>query len=173
LLGVPALVGRTIADIDDQRDGGSDGPVAMLSYGFWQRQFGGALNAIGQRITIEHVPFTIVGVTPPAFFGADVGRTFDVIVPIGTDSLVRGRQKPARSEIVLLAHGDRTASSRSDNRQRHRRLAGSDAGDSTSDDPGEFPGAISRAIPGWTRGPLRWYPPHEVRPASVSATSVR
>ena len=87
-LGVPALVGRTFSDADDRRDGGPDGPVAVISYGFWQRQFGGSASAIGRTITLENVPFTIVGVTPPEFFGADVGRTFDVIAPLNIEPLV-------------------------------------------------------------------------------------
>ena len=45
---------------------------------------------IGRSLTIERVPFTIVGVTPPRFFGVDVGRTLRVAVPIGTVTLVRG-----------------------------------------------------------------------------------
>ena len=87
-LGVTALVGRTFSDLDDQRGGGPDGPVAVISYGFWQRQFDGAVNAIGRTVTLENVPFTIVGVLPPDFFGADVGRTFDVIVPLNAEPLV-------------------------------------------------------------------------------------
>ena len=67
-LGVTALVGRTFSEADDQR--------------------GGAATAIGRTVTLENVPFTIVGVTPPAFFGADVGRTFDVIVPLNTEPMV-------------------------------------------------------------------------------------
>src|SRR5439155_15619843 len=53
--------------------------------------FGGAASAIGAPLTIEGKPFTIIGVTPPAFFGAEVGRWFDVAVPIGTEPLMRGR----------------------------------------------------------------------------------
>ena len=41
VLGVPALVGRTITESDDRRRGCRDGAVAVLGYGFWQRQFGG------------------------------------------------------------------------------------------------------------------------------------
>jgi putative ABC transport system permease protein len=87
-LGVSAVIGRTFTDADDRRDGGADGPVAVISFGFWQRQFGGASNVIGHTIRLEDVPFTIVGVTPPAFFGLDVGRTFDVIMPLNTEPLV-------------------------------------------------------------------------------------
>jgi hypothetical protein len=41
-LGVPAMLGRTFTATDDARGGGPDGPVAVISYGFWQRRFGGA-----------------------------------------------------------------------------------------------------------------------------------
>jgi hypothetical protein len=44
-LGVGALVGRTFADADDQPGGGPDGPVAVISYGFWRRQFKGDARA--------------------------------------------------------------------------------------------------------------------------------
>jgi predicted permease len=91
-LGVPALVGRTFTRDDDRRGGGPDGAVAVLSYGFWQQRFGGAPDAIGRTLTLDAVPFTIVGVTPPPFFGIDVGRAFDVAVPLGTEPLIRGRE---------------------------------------------------------------------------------
>jgi putative ABC transport system permease protein len=90
-LGVAALLGRTFAERDDSTDGGPDGPVAIISYGYWQRQFGGAGDAIGRTVHLNSVPFTIVGVTQPEFFGIEVGRTFDFIVPLRTEALIRGR----------------------------------------------------------------------------------
>jgi predicted permease len=90
VLGMPAMLGRTFTEQDDRPGGGPDGPVAVISYGFWQRHFGGAADAIGRSLTVERVPYTIVGVTPPQFFGVDVGRTFDVAVPIGTKTLIQG-----------------------------------------------------------------------------------
>ena len=92
VLGVPAILGRTFTEADDRRGGGPDGPVAVISYSFWQRRFGGAADTIGRSLTVERVPFTIVGVTPPSFFGVDVGRTFDVAIPIGTEPLIRGKE---------------------------------------------------------------------------------
>ncbi len=92
-LGVPAILGRTLGHADDRRGGGPDGPVTVISYDYWRRRFGGAADVIGRSITIERVPFTVVGVTPPGFFGPDVGRRFDVAIPIGTEPLVRGREK--------------------------------------------------------------------------------
>jgi predicted permease len=90
-LGVPALIGRTFTAADDARGGGPDGPVAVISYAFWQRHFNGAADIAGRTIRLNRVPFTIIGVTPAGFFGAEVGRTFDVTVPIGTEIVMRGR----------------------------------------------------------------------------------
>ena len=89
MLGVPAVLGRTFTERDDARGGAPDGPVAVISYAMWQRRYGGAPDAIGRAISIERVPFTIIGVTPKGFFGPDVGRSFDVAVPLGTEPLVR------------------------------------------------------------------------------------
>jgi putative ABC transport system permease protein len=91
VLGVPTILGRSIRDTDDQRRGGPDGPVAVISYAYWQSRFGGAPDAIGKEIMLERVPFTVVGVTPPSFFGPVIGRTFEVIVPFGTEPLLRAR----------------------------------------------------------------------------------
>ena len=90
VLGVPAILGRTITLDDDRRGGGPDGPVAVISHRFWQQRFNGSPSALGQTVTLNRVPYTIIGVTPPSFFGPQVGETFDVIVPIGTEPLVRG-----------------------------------------------------------------------------------
>ena len=91
-LGVPAILGRTFTDADDARGGGPDGPVAVISYSFWQRRFGGAADAIGQRLNLDNIAFTIIGVTGPDFSGPDVGRAFDVAIPIGTEPLFRGKE---------------------------------------------------------------------------------
>lgn len=91
VLGVPAILGRTFNEADDQRGGGRDGPVAVLSYRFWQGQFGGSSDVIGRTLRLDRIPLTIVGVTPPGFFGLEAGGSFDVIVPIGTEPLIRGQ----------------------------------------------------------------------------------
>ena len=72
------------------------------------------------RSTVERVPFTIVGVTPPTFFGAEVGRTFDVAIPLGTEPLIRGKESVARSPLDLVAehHGAAEAGA-DDARRRH------------------------------------------------------
>jgi len=90
-LGVHAILGRTFTTDDDRRGGGPDGPVAVISYDFWQRRFGGAADVLGRTLNIERSPFTVIGVTPPGFFGPEVGRTFDIAIPLGTEPILRGR----------------------------------------------------------------------------------
>ncbi len=87
-LGVPALFGRTLAPTDDVPGGGPGGPTAVISYNLWQERMGGSAAVIGSSVTVERVPVTIVGITPPRFFGVEVGRTFDVALPVTTEPLI-------------------------------------------------------------------------------------
>ncbi len=88
-LGVHAVLGRTFSVADDRIGGGADGPVMVISYAFWQRRFGGTPDVIGRRLSVNGVPVSIVGVTPPDFLGLDVGRTLDVMMPLGDEPAVR------------------------------------------------------------------------------------
>jgi putative ABC transport system permease protein len=90
VLGVPAARGRTFSASDDIRGGGANGPVAVISHGFWQRHFGGAPEVVGRTLTLERIPFKVIGITPPDFFGLSVGQAFDVAVPFSIEPLVRG-----------------------------------------------------------------------------------
>ena len=92
VLGVPAILGRTFTEADDRRGGGPDGAVAVISYHYWQSRYSGATDVIGQHLTIGRIPYTIIGVTPPEFFGIEVGRTFDVAIPIGTEAISKGKE---------------------------------------------------------------------------------
>ena len=93
VIGVRPILGRTFVAADDRRGGGPDGPVAVVSHRFWQRHFHGAVDVVGAPLLIERVPFTVVGVTPLDFFGPQVGSTFDVAIPIGTQPLVLRRDR--------------------------------------------------------------------------------
>jgi putative ABC transport system permease protein len=88
-LGVLPVLGRAFTDADDRPGGGQDGPVAVISHAFWQRRFGGAADTIGRRLTLERTAFTIVGIMPPDFFGPDVGRRVDIVVPVGMVTVLR------------------------------------------------------------------------------------
>ncbi|MGH9770452.1 MAG: ABC transporter permease [Candidatus Acidiferrales bacterium] len=86
-LGVNALLGRTIEPRDDAAGAP---PVAMISYGYWQRRFGASPNVIGKSIEINGAAFAIVGVTPPGFFGLMVGFSPDVTASINMQPLLMG-----------------------------------------------------------------------------------
>ncbi|HEX5886684.1 MAG TPA: ABC transporter permease, partial [Pyrinomonadaceae bacterium] len=64
VLGVDPILGRTFLPEDDQPQ---SPPVAVLSYGLWQRRFGGQPSIVGQQITLNSVKFSIIGVMPPNF----------------------------------------------------------------------------------------------------------
>ncbi|HEY3458267.1 MAG TPA: ABC transporter permease, partial [Bryobacteraceae bacterium] len=65
-LGVKPLIGRTIEPFDIRPDGTPE-PVVVLNYRFWQRKFNGDSNAIGQKLILNDVPRTVIGVMPPRF----------------------------------------------------------------------------------------------------------
>src|SRR5437879_6351368 len=89
-LGVHADIGRVFTELDDQRGCGSPGVV--LSQGFWQARLGGDPRVIGRTILLDRRSFQVLGVTPPGFFGVEVGRTFDVALPLCAEALLRGQQ---------------------------------------------------------------------------------
>jgi macrolide transport system ATP-binding/permease protein len=98
-LGVPPAAGRLINPYDDRAGAPA---VAVVSYGFSQRRFGGAANAAGQPILIDNLPFTVVGVTPPEFFGVDPAAAPDVYLPMHTNELVgAGHQFGFRPAVYL------------------------------------------------------------------------
>ena len=92
ILGVPAVRGRTFTAADDARGGGPDGGVVVISYGFWQRRFAGADDVIGRTLSVNRLPFTIIGVAPRGFFGPEVGRSADLMLPLATEALIRGKE---------------------------------------------------------------------------------
>jgi predicted permease len=102
-LGVPAALGRTLLPEDDAAPESS--PVAVVSYGYWKRVFGGSADALGKKIQVkattlnggssgldvydkpgsrstEGAILTIVGVAAPEFFGDTVGTSTDIWIPM-------------------------------------------------------------------------------------------
>jgi predicted permease len=76
-LGIVPITGRLLGPNDNEKGGT---PVAVISADFWQRRFDRDPQAIGQKILIEGVPVTIIGVT--AFAGATVGGVVDLTMPL-------------------------------------------------------------------------------------------
>src|SRR5438093_2013723 len=79
VLGVSPAQGRLLMIDDDQVPGSS--PVVVLSYDFWQNQFGGAQDIVGRKVLVNQHPMTVVGVAAPTFHGIDVGEVPSVWIP--------------------------------------------------------------------------------------------
>ena len=86
-LGVRPAAGRVLTDADDRRGCPAR---AVLSYPFWQREYGGDRSVVGRTMTLEAQPVEIVGVAQAGFFGLEVGRSFDVAVPLCAQPILDG-----------------------------------------------------------------------------------
>jgi MacB-like periplasmic core domain len=80
-LGVNPARGRLLTTNDDEPGAP---PVAVISDGYWERQFARSSGAVGQSILLNGVPVTIIGVSPPGFVGANVGSIADITVAVAT-----------------------------------------------------------------------------------------
>jgi putative ABC transport system permease protein len=106
VLGVTGFRGRMLSPADDggappsfgsaqdapSASRGADGPVAVISHRLWRQRFAGAHDVVGRQLSVQRIPFTIVGVMPPGFFGPDVGRMTDVMLPFAAEPLIRGHE---------------------------------------------------------------------------------
>jgi predicted permease len=88
-LEVLPAAGRMI-DSEDDRPGAA--PAAVISFATSQNRFGGPPNAIGQSILVDNLPFRVIGVAPPEFFGVDPAAAPDLYLPLHTNLLVDGAQ---------------------------------------------------------------------------------
>lgn len=77
VLGTTPLLGRLITPSDKETS-----PVAVISYEFWHRRFGGAPDVVGKNIAIEGQPYTVIGVTRKWFTGMSTGEGPDVTTPM-------------------------------------------------------------------------------------------
>jgi predicted permease len=105
VLGVDALLGRTLNPEDDEAKGKH--PVVVISYDFWKRRFSQNPEILGQTIRLNNFPYTIVGVAPPEFFGDTVGEAQDFWVPIMMqEQMIQGRaflETPTVSWLEVIA----------------------------------------------------------------------
>src|SRR5262245_39661371 len=99
-LGLRPLLGRLLTDEDDKA---SANPVAVLSYRYWQKKFGGDAAIVGKQINLNNRSFTVIGVTPLGFEGAgNVGLTEYVTIPIAMEPLLNS--DPKRSLLYGAGH---------------------------------------------------------------------
>jgi predicted permease len=81
--------GRLIAGSDDRRGCPA---ITVLSYGFWQRHYGGANSAIASTLSLNRHLFQVIGVAPPGFYNMELGEKFDVAVPICAADVFDGKE---------------------------------------------------------------------------------
>ncbi|MGO8790869.1 MAG: ADOP family duplicated permease [Terriglobia bacterium] len=86
MFGIRGYAGRLLADGDDQAGAP---PVAVMSYRLWQQQYGSDPSVIGGAFNLDDQPFTVVGITPPGFYGDRLRDTPpDFFLPLASESLV-------------------------------------------------------------------------------------
>lgn len=89
VLGVGAAAGRTFTADEDTTPGGH--PVAVISYGYWQRRFGGDPAVVGGTLLVNGAPLTVLGVLPRRFHGVLADEAPDVFLPVTLRDTVRYR----------------------------------------------------------------------------------
>jgi len=95
-----AALGRLLTPNDDRVVGGS--PVAVISYGCWERRFGRDEGVVGRKIVVNGMPFEVVGVAAPGFFGARAGTAPDFWLPLTMQSAVHYAQHYSNREAAEL-----------------------------------------------------------------------
>jgi predicted permease len=91
VLGVKPILGRTFFSNEDQKPGGN--PVVVLSHSLWTRQFGADPAILGQTISLNLTPYTVIGVTPPGFKGTfTINNPNQVFIPMSMHAQVFGAQ---------------------------------------------------------------------------------
>src|SRR5579871_4006677 len=88
VLGVKPVIGRLMGHGDDRTPGGH--PVAVISYGTWQKRFGGDPSVIGRVVKFNSMDFTVLGVTPRGFFGTELYYTPEVFFPMMEQKQLEG-----------------------------------------------------------------------------------
>src|SRR6266487_3845970 len=87
MFGIRAYAGRALTPQDDQPGAP---PVAVMSYRLWQQQYGSDPSVIGSSFSVDGKPFTVVGITPPGFFGDALRNTApDFFLPLNTEPFVQ------------------------------------------------------------------------------------
>jgi predicted permease len=89
VFGIQPSIGRLFGPADDTA---SAPAVAVLGHAFWRRHYGGDPSVIGQTLTLNGRPVTIIGVAPDSYRGAFVGFVIDAWIPMHTDFALAGAE---------------------------------------------------------------------------------
>lgn len=87
-LETPPLLGRYLTPQDDRQGGGATGFGVVISEGFWRTWFNRAPDVVGRKITIANAPFTVAGVMPKRFIGADPTYRPEIYVPLWAEPVI-------------------------------------------------------------------------------------
>ncbi len=82
------LMGRYLSPEDDRRGGSPAGLAVVVTEQFWETWFDRAPDVIGRKLIIANVPFTVVGVMPKRFIGADPTRRPQIYAPLSADPII-------------------------------------------------------------------------------------
>src|ERR1700677_3725564 len=87
-LETPPLLGRYLTPQDDQPGGSPAGLAVVISEDFWSNWFNRAPDVVGRKMVIANTPFTVVGVMPKRFFGADPTQRPEIFAPLSADPII-------------------------------------------------------------------------------------
>jgi len=99
-LGLKAYAGRILSQSDDQP---AAAPAAMLSHRVWQQEYGSDPKVVGSTFVLDGHPFTIVGVTPPGFFGETLrSDPPELFIPLQQEPLLAGQNTVLKAPLAWL-----------------------------------------------------------------------
>ena len=152
MFGIPAYAGRTLTAKDDMPGAP---PVAMISYRLWRERYGSDPSLIGAVFNVDDKPFTVVGVTPPGFFGDTLRSTPpDFFLPLNTEPFVESDADLNKIDthwlelIGRLKPGAKPATVEAEMRVELQRWLGSHWGDMSAADRAKFPRQTLYLTPG-------------------------
>lgn len=88
MLQTPPLLGRYLTPVDDNPDSASNEIGVVISESFWRKWFNKAPDVVGRTLTIANAPFTVVGVMPARFIGANPTNRPQLYVPLSAEPVI-------------------------------------------------------------------------------------
>jgi predicted permease len=152
MFGIQAYAGRTLTAQDDQPGAP---PAAVMSYRLWQQQYGSDPSVIGSVFNVDDKPFTVVGITPPGFFGDALRNTPpDFFLPLNTEPFVEVDADLKKYDIHWLdligriQPGAKPASIEAEMRVELKQWLRSHWGEMSANDRAKFPSQTVYLSPG-------------------------
>lgn len=152
MFGLSAYAGRTLIAADDQPNAP---PVAVMSYRLWQQRYGADPSVIGSTFDLDQKPFTVVGITPPGFFGEQLrSNPPDFFLPLNTEPFVEADADLNKHNLHWLnligrvQSGFNPASIEAEMRGKLKQWLRSYWGEMSPEDRSKFPAQILFLSPG-------------------------